>query len=220
LQNNQTCVSSKTAESTDRIATCLGVPKEIDDRVVKVCSGTKYSVLPPAVHDDNGEHVCRPDNPEDDVEDYRCSFCTDAWEKWQIEEAKKVTARMEEKIDPEQLLREMPSRTILRTCPGCNNYTARHSEGGSCAHMNCQICHVHWCWICRASFTNSGDCYRHMDEEEEVGYSDDEDDSYDNNENDSDENYPQYHSGRLHSDTYNVTFDTKLSRHPSDLIKL
>lgn len=34
---------------------------------------------------------------------------------------------------------------------------------GDCAHMTCEVCYKHWCWICREVFETEDECYEHLD---------------------------------------------------------
>ncbi|XP_063402504.1 uncharacterized protein LOC134686725 [Mytilus trossulus] len=54
-------------------------------------------------------------------------------------------------------LRKDPKNRKL--CPGCGLPIER-SFG--CDHMECTKCRRHFCWVCLAHFSSSGDCYAHL----------------------------------------------------------
>ncbi|CAG2250486.1 DHX8 [Mytilus edulis] len=54
-------------------------------------------------------------------------------------------------------LRKDPHNRKL--CPGCGLPIEKSS---GCDHMECTKCRRHFCWVCLAHFSSSGDCYGHL----------------------------------------------------------
>ena len=51
---------------------------------------------------------------------------------------------------------------LTKDCPGCGVTTEKSS---GCNHIECAMCHTHWCYVCTNSFNNSGAVYKHMTDE-------------------------------------------------------
>jgi len=49
--------------------------------------------------------------------------------------------------------------TAMKECPGC---TVMVEKVDGCDHITCTNCGQHWCWRCRATFTNADEVYDHM----------------------------------------------------------
>jgi len=97
---------------------------------------------------------------------YRCASCLTTY----IEQARLLEER---KTDPRTLLDQfvkegvIQAGALVRTCPGPCGHLAYRAEGPACAHMHCSSCGVDWCWVCRAVFSTSQECYGHMDASED-----------------------------------------------------
>jgi hypothetical protein len=141
---------------------------------------------------EENHNACGTDNNDDNVTDFRCGGCLSIYEKLLINEAKQANFIENSEDDIKKVLEAYPKGTVFRTCPGCNLYSTRDASGGSCAHMNCKRCNIHWCWVCRDRFDSSSECYAHMDAME-----------------DEDE---------FHTDPYEITSSTILVPHRDDRI--
>lgn len=100
--------------------------------------------------------AAEPAPPSDDL-NYRCQSCLQTH----------LTHHTETRSDnKEEMINSLSAiaapGTILRMCPGtCGTYQMRTDEN-YCAHMSCPACKIHWCWICRACFSERDECYDHM----------------------------------------------------------
>jgi len=195
-----------------RLGLCLGahhlIPGTVDTYQV-MCRHQRVTVLPPYTG------VCGADNPDDDVDNYRCRECAAVEDTYDVRQAEIRNAREREeaasqavrddamihtKADIEEVMKAYPPGTTFRKCPGCEkqgqtNY-ATFDNLGACSHMQCGKCKHHWCWLCRADFTTAADCYAHMNSL---------DGGYDYNDDDDDEDF------RVHRNAYGVSADAELS---------
>lgn len=58
---------------------------------------------------------------------------------------------LQEWLDRDRLNRDL--------CPKCYVLIEKH---GGCLHMHCTKCNIHICWLCKAIFESSNECYAHM----------------------------------------------------------
>ncbi|KAK3584662.1 hypothetical protein CHS0354_001242 [Potamilus streckersoni] len=50
-------------------------------------------------------------------------------------------------------------RVNRKLCPKCS---APIEKNGGCNHMECESCHVHFCWVCLKTFSSGSDCNGHL----------------------------------------------------------
>jgi hypothetical protein len=184
-----------------RIAVCKGGPhpvledKEPTGKYSIKCRSGRVRVLEPYVG------TCGVDNPDDDTTEYQCPECTSAQETYNVylatqeaqDKARLDNIMIHTKEDVEEVMKAHASGTVFRKCPGCENNGVTNyvtlEYVGCCSHIHCGTCQMHWCWICRANFNTSNECYQHMNEFDDSDHEDDDDN---------------------HRDCYNVHWDTPL----------
>lgn len=150
----------------------------------------------------NIKHKCSASTDDSHNNDYFfCDTCVIAREKKIIDRVSSLSltsmsSNNNNKEDLRDIFRSFPPGTIFRTCPGCMYYITRISDPEEkCAHMSCPNCKIFFCWICRESFESSGECYTHMDDEEDYAK-----------------------ENGLHYDVYDITANTLLLPHADDYI--